>query len=135
MNGKIVIADDERLTRSLLENVLAKHLFLVFSAQDGQTALELVRKEKPDMLITDLVLPRIDGKELCQIVKLDPGLSRTKVILMTAVYSGSAFRSIARDSGADDYIEKPINSTTLLEKIYRLSAETPNSGENEKPSR
>jgi DNA-binding response OmpR family regulator len=133
MDIKIVVVDDDRLTISLLENVLADHLFSVFSAPDGQTGLELVQKEKPNILISDLVLPKVDGIELCKRVKQDPDLSQTKVILMSAVYMGSALRPIARDCGADEYIAKPLNSTNLLEKIYKLCAETA-AGEKEKPS-
>jgi DNA-binding response OmpR family regulator len=134
VDRKIVVVDDDRLTRSLLEHVLVDNLFSVYSAQDGQTALDLVKKEKPQILITDLVLPKIDGVELCKKVKQDPDLSQTKVILMTAVYMGSALRPIARDCGADEYIGKPINSTNLLEKIYRLYAQKDGSGEKERPS-
>jgi DNA-binding response OmpR family regulator len=131
---KIVVVDDDKLTRSLLEHVLTDNLFSVYSAQDGQTGFELVKKEKPDILISDLVLPKYDGMELCKRVKEDPNLSQTKVIIMSAVYVGSALRPIARDYGADEYIGKPINSTGLLEKIYRLCAETAKPGEKEKPS-
>jgi two-component system cell cycle response regulator len=118
---KIVVADDDKLTISLLEHVLADHLFFVHSAADGMTALDLVIREKPDVLITDLVLPKLDGMELCRRVREDPALKQTKVIIMTAVYGGSTFRPLARDCGADEYIGKPINSTYLLEKLYKLT--------------
>lgn len=121
MSIKVVVADDDELTISLLEHVLADNLFFVHSAADGMTALDLVIREKPDVLITDLVLPKLDGMELCRRVKEDPALKQTKVIIMTAVYGGSTFRSLARDCGADEYIGKPINSTNLLEKLYKLT--------------
>jgi DNA-binding response OmpR family regulator len=128
MNRKIVVADDDRVTLEILYHILANNSFYVYSARDGQAALELVKKEKPDILISDLVLPKLDGIALCKKVKEDPELSRTRVIMMTAVYKGSTFRPLARDCGADDYIEKPINSTTLLEKIYKLCRETIDQG-------
>jgi len=121
MSIKIVVADDDKLTVSLLEHVLTGNLFSVHSASDGLTALDLVWREKPDVLITDLVLPRLDGIELCRRVKEDPATQQTKVIVMTAVYGGTAVRPMARACGADDYIGKPINSTSLLEKLYRLT--------------
>ena len=130
----MVVADDDRLTRSLLEHVLTDNLFSVYSAADGQAGFELVKKEKPDVLISDLVLPKFDGIELCQRVKADPDLSRTKVIIMSAVYARSTLRPLARECGADEYISKPINSTNLLEKIYKLCAERDRAGEEEKPS-
>lgn len=134
MNGKIVVADDDRVTLQMLCHVLADNSFYVYSAQDGQAALELVKKEKPDILISDLVLPKLDGVALCKKVKEDPELSRTRVIMMTAVYKGSAFRPLTRDCGADDYIEKPINSTILLEKIYKLCSQSAEPGKKENPS-
>jgi DNA-binding response OmpR family regulator len=121
MSVKIVVADDDKLTVSLLEHVLADHLFTVHSARDGFLALDLVWREKPAVLITDLVLPKLDGMELCRRVKEDPAMMATKVIVMTAVYGGSAVRPMAQQCGADDYIGKPLNSTSLLEKIYRLT--------------
>jgi len=121
MSIKIVVADDDKLTVSLLEHVLTGNLFSVHSASDGLTALDLVWREKPDVLITDLVLPRLDGIELCRRVKEDPAVRRTKVIVMTAVYGGTAVRPIARACGADDYIGTPLNSTDLLEKLHRLT--------------
>jgi DNA-binding response OmpR family regulator len=121
MSVKIVVADDDKLTVSLLEHVLTANLFSVYSASDGLTALDLVWREKPDVLITDLVLPRLDGMELCRRIKEDSALQKTKVIVMTAVYGGSAIRPMARECGADDYIGKPINSTGLLEKLYKLT--------------
>jgi DNA-binding response OmpR family regulator len=121
MSAKIVVADDDKLTVSLLEHVLADHLFTVHSARDGFLALDLVWREKPAVLITDLVLPKLDGMELCRRVKEDPATKATKVIVMTAVYGGSAVRPMAQQCGADDYIGKPLNSTSLLEKIYKLT--------------
>jgi DNA-binding response OmpR family regulator len=128
MDIKIVLVDDDRVTLRFLEHFLVGNLFSVYTAQDGQTALELVKREKPSFLVSDLVLPRIDGIELCKKVKQDQELSRTKVIIMSAVYIGSALRPVALECGADEYIGKPIKSTELLEKIYRLYSEIESSG-------
>jgi CheY-like chemotaxis protein len=82
-------------------------------------------------VISDFVLPKIDGVELCKRIKQDPDLKRTRIILMSAVFQGSHLRTVARDCGADAFIGKPIRSTELLEKILKLSAETilPGKGE------
>lgn len=121
MSTKIVVADDDKLTVSMLEHILADNQFTVYSAPDGLTALDLVWRERPEVLITDLVLPRLDGMELCRRIKEDPEVSGTKVIVMTAVYGGSTVRPVAKACGADDYIDKPINSTALLEKLFRMT--------------
>jgi DNA-binding response OmpR family regulator len=120
MHGKIVIAEDDKVTLRTLERFLVDNSFFVYPAQDGQTAFELVRQERPDILISDLVLPKLDGVQLCNKVKQDPDLNRIQVIMMTAVYKGSTFKPLTRDCGADEYIEKPIDMTNLLEKIFRL---------------
>jgi DNA-binding response OmpR family regulator len=134
MDIKIVLVDDDKVTLRFLEHFLVDNLFSVQTAQDGETALALVKKENPSILISDLVLPKIDGVELCKRIKQDPDLKRTKVILMSAVYMGSALRPVARDCGADGFVGKPIRSTELLEKIYKLSAEADSPGGKETPS-
>jgi DNA-binding response OmpR family regulator len=134
MDIKIVLVDDDRVTLRFLEHFLVGNLFSVQTAQDGETALDLVKREKPSILISDLVLPKIDGVELCKRIKQDPDLKRTKVILMSAVYRESALRSVARDCGADGFVGKPIRSTEMLEKIYQLSGEADRPGRKETPS-
>jgi len=133
MHGKIVIAEDDKVTRQTLERVLAHNSFYVYGAPDGLAALELVRQEKPDILICDVVLPKLDGLQLCQRVKEDPNLNETKIIMMTAVYKGAAFGSLTRDCRADDYLDKPIDLTSLLEKIFRLCGEVPPPGKIKNP--
>ena len=134
MDIKIVLVDDDKVTLRFLEHLLVDNLFTILTAQDGEAALELVKREKPSILISDLVLPKIDGVELCKRIKQDPDLKRTKVILMSAVYREAALRSVARDCGADGFVGKPIRSTELLEKIFKLSGEADSPGEKETPS-
>jgi two-component system alkaline phosphatase synthesis response regulator PhoP len=128
MSIKIVLVDDDKVTLAYLEHFLTGNLFSVHVAQDGQTAWELVQREKPHILVTDLLLPKIDGLELCKKVKQDPNLSQTKVIITTAVYKESTVRPVVRESGADAFIGKPVRSTELLEKIYSLYAEIEGTG-------
>ena len=120
MKGKIVIIDDDRVTLTMLEMILSRNGYQVLSAQDGEAGLELVSKEKPDAVISDMLLPKIHGLELCSQIKQDPQLKDIKVILMTAVYKGAAFQFEAKDSGADHFIEKPINTNALLERLDQL---------------
>ncbi|MCK4496369.1 MAG: response regulator [Candidatus Aminicenantes bacterium] len=120
MSKKIVVIDDDRITLTMLEMVFSRHGFQVFSAQDGAEGYELVQKEKPDILISDMLLPKIHGTELCKKIKETPELKQTKVILMTAVYKGPSFRFEARDCGADDFIEKPLDMKDLLSRIDKF---------------
>jgi len=134
MDLKIVLVDDDKVTLRFLEHFLVDNLFTVLTAHDGETAWDLVKREKPSILVSDLVLPKIDGAELCKRIKQDAGLKRTKVILMSATYMGSTLRLAARDSGADGFVSKPIRSTELLEKIQKLSIEGDSPGGKETPS-
>ncbi|MCK4432217.1 MAG: response regulator [Candidatus Aminicenantes bacterium] len=120
MSKKIVVIDDDRITLTMLEMVFSRHGFQVFSAQDGAEGYELAQKEKPDILISDMLLPKIHGTELCKKIKETPELKQTKVILMTAVYKGPSFRFEARDCGADDFIEKPLDMKDLLSRIDKF---------------
>jgi two-component system cell cycle response regulator len=120
MKSKILIIDDDRVTLTMLEMILSRHGYQVLSAKDGAEGLELATKEKPGAVISDMLIPKIHGLELCTKIKQDPQLKDIKVILMTAVYKGTAFQFEAKDSGADLFIEKPIDTNELLDKLDKL---------------
>jgi CheY-like chemotaxis protein len=111
MKSKILIIDDDRVTLTMLEMILSRHGYQVLSAKDGAEGLDLATKEKPDAVISDMLIPKI---------RQDPQLKDIKVILMTAVYKGAAFQFEAKDSGADYFIEKPIDTNELLDKLDKL---------------
>ncbi len=123
MNNKIVIIDDDRVTVRLLEGILTRSQFYVFSTRDGESGYELTLQEKPDIVICDFLLPKIDGIEVCKRIKENPELNRTKVILMTAVYKGATAKDALRGSKADEFIEKPFETLILMKKVYRLCQE------------
>ena len=122
MFKKIVLVEDDPVTLRLLEGILTRSDFLVRSAKDGQAGLEIIRREKPDLVISDVVLPRLDGLGLCAHIKEDPALASVKVVLTTAVYRNVTLKQIMRDTKADAVIEKPIDSATLLARINNLLA-------------
>jgi len=120
MNKKIVVIEDDRVTLEILNKILSRNEFQVFCATDGKTGYELVLSEKPDIVISDLLIPKIHGLDLCQKIKQDPNLKKTKIILMTATYKTPAFKHEIRESGAEEFIEKPIDTIELMKKIYKL---------------
>ncbi len=120
MKGKILIVDDDRVTLTMLEMILSRHGYQVLKATDGEEGLKLVSKEKPDTVISDMLIPKIHGLDLCTKIKQDPQLKEIKVILMTAVYKGTAFKFEAKNCGADHFIEKPIDTNELLDKLNEL---------------
>jgi len=123
MFKKIVLVEDDPVTLRLLEGILGQNDFLVRSAQDGQAGLALVRKERPDLVISDVVLPKLDGLDLCEQIKSDPALGQIKVILITAVYKNIALKHVVRGSRADAVIEKPLDPASLIRKIKSLLPE------------
>ena len=123
MNKKIVVIDDDQVTLEILNKMLSKDDFEVFCAKDGKSGLELVRSEKPGLVLLDLLLPKVHGLEVCQKIKKDPDLKKTKIILMTATYKTAAFRHEITMSGAEEFIEKPLDTIELMKKIYRLCIE------------
>jgi len=120
MSNKVVIVDDDVKIVILLEKVLTKLGFEVFSAGDGDKALALVKQEKPDLLISDMLIPGIHGIELSKTIKQDPELKDTIIILMTAVYGKLEYTSNDMNSMADKFIEKPIDVKELVNLIGTL---------------
>jgi len=120
MGHKVVVVDDDVKVVILLEKVLKKLGFEVFSAGDGDKALELVKKEKPDLLISDMLIPGLHGIELSKTIKQDPELKDTIVVLMTAVYGKMEYTSNDMKSMADKYIDKPIDVKDLISLVGTL---------------
>ena len=120
MSVKIVVVDDDRATLALLERNLIMRGFWVYSAKDGEEGFDLIAKEKPDLVLSDMLMPKIHGVDLCKTIKSTPELKNTKVIMMTGVYKGRFGLEEAFDSGADYFITKPIDMENLLTKIFEL---------------
>ena len=120
MSVKIVVVDDDRATLALLERNLIKRGFWVYSAKDGEEGFDLITKEKPDLVVSDMLMPKIHGVDLCKTIRVTPELKKTKVIMMTGVYKGRFGLEEAFDSGADYFITKPIDIDNLVKKIFEL---------------
>ncbi len=120
MIRKIVVIDDDPITVTMLTKLLAQKDVQVFSSPDGLKGWELIQQERPDLIISDLLVPHIDGLELAKMIKNHPALGSTKIVLMSAVYKGFYHRDDIQASGANDFISKPIDTKILREKISRL---------------
>lgn len=120
MATKIAIVDDDRVTLAVIEKALILAGFWVYSAKDGEEGLELVKREKPDILISDILMPKIHGVDLCKKVKESQKLKHTRVILMSGVYKKITYKDLIRESGADDFMEKPVDLNDLKDRINKL---------------
>ena len=113
---KIVIIDDEKKITDVIESYLKREGYKVFTAYDGEEGLKLIKKVYPDLLIVDLMLPKLSGEEICREVRK---ISEIPIIMLTAKSSeDDIVKGI--DIGADDYITKPFSVRELLSRIKGL---------------
>ena len=123
----ILVVDDEADLVELVSYNLKKEGFIVDSASDGETALTRIRKGKYDLLILDLMLPGIQGMELCRILRNDPKTSVLPIIMLTAK-GDEVDRILGLEMGADDYMAKPFSPRELVARVkavLRRSKEKP----------
>lgn len=116
MKETILIVEDEKDIVKMLEYNLGKEGFKTLSARAGETALELVGKEHPDLIILDLMLPGIDGLEVCKALKEEKRTASIPIIMLTAK-SQESDKVIGLELGADDYITKPFSPRELIARI------------------
>ncbi len=110
----IVVMEDDAATRTLVASVLRKNGYDVLSADNGLSGLELVRQNKPDLVISDVQMPTMDGFAMLQALRADPAICATPVVLLTSLQERAHMR-IGMTSGADDYITKPFRPGELRE--------------------
>ncbi|MHB8877871.1 MAG: response regulator [Myxococcaceae bacterium] len=112
----IVVADDEPSILELLTRVLQKHNFQVAIAKRGDEALALIRKVKPKMVILDVLMPGLDGLDICKMLRADASMADIPVIFLSALDEETLTR-VAGDAGATDFLHKPIALTDLLNMV------------------
>ena len=116
---KILIVDDEIDILEILSYNFKKENYEVFTIDNGVDAIKLAKKEIPDLIILDVMMPQMDGIEACRLLKEEPSLANTIIIFLTA--RGEEYSEIAGfDVGADDYITKPIRPRALLTRVKSL---------------
>jgi len=116
MKGKILIVDDEKDIVKMLDYNLKKEGFMTVSAYDGQEAILAAQRDSPDLIILDIMLPNIDGLEVCKILKKDDNTARIPIIMLTAK-AQEADKIVGLELGADDYITKPFSIRELIARI------------------
>lgn len=118
-NKTILIVDDEPIMLKFIVGIIRKAGYEVLTASDGEEGVEIAKKHKPDIILFDLMLPKLNGLEACKILKSDPDLGLTKVILLTAKTDEQS-KITALSNGADDFLTKPFSSTEVLSRISNL---------------
>jgi two-component system, cell cycle response regulator len=119
MTALILVVDDIPANVKLLEAKLSSEYYDVITAEDGFKALEQIKTHKPDMVLLDVMMPGIDGFEVCRRIKADIEISHIPVVMVTAL-SDISDRVKGLEAGADDFITKPINDTALFARVKSL---------------
>ena len=116
---KILIADDEPDILEILKFNLDNEGYEVITAKDGDEAIEKARRTKPDLVILDVMMPKKNGVEVCQVLRGQPAFNETLIIFLTAVNDeGTHIKGL--ETGADDYISKPISPKVFLSRVNAL---------------
>ncbi|MBA3018417.1 MAG: response regulator transcription factor [Proteobacteria bacterium] len=121
---KILLVDDDLDFCEATKLILESKAFKVSLAYDGKEGLNMARSEQPDLVILDVMMPEMNGYDVCVVMKADPELNRIPVILLTAVSQEMFKTSFTKEMGlmteADDYIAKPVEPEELVERIEVL---------------
>ncbi len=115
---KILLVDDDMGLRRLVRLTLGPD-YDVFEANDGQEAIEVARREHPDLVFMDIRMPKLSGYEACRLIKESPDTANAKVVMLTA-NTRDEDREIGERVGADGYMTKPYSPLALLAKVEEL---------------
>jgi two-component system alkaline phosphatase synthesis response regulator PhoP len=124
---RILIVEDDKDIVKIIRFTLEREGFEVSATYDGSTGLAEVRRSHPDLLILDLLLPKLHGLEICKVIRGDRTLKQLPILILTA-RKGEADRVVGLELGADDYVTKPFSARELLARVRALlrRAEPPN---------
>ena len=115
---KILIADDEKHVHDLLRQSLSVDEFHIIHAYDGKETLKLAKERLPDFIVLDIMMPHMDGRDICRRLKSEPDTKNIEIIMLTAK-DEQHDRVLGLELGADDYITKPCSISYLARKIKR----------------
>jgi two-component system alkaline phosphatase synthesis response regulator PhoP len=119
MSQRILVVDDDRQIVRLVQSYLQQSGFTVLTAYDGEEALHAIRREKPDLVVLDLMLPKRDGLDVTRIVRGDEALSATPILMLTARVE-DVDKLIGLELGADDYLTKPFNPPEVVARVKAI---------------
>jgi DNA-binding response OmpR family regulator len=117
--GKILVVDDEVNITQILEFSIGAEGYEVVTAANGEEAIDKARREQPDLIILDVMMPKIDGYEACRILKANPLTKGIPVVLLTAK-GRDIDKRLGYEVGATDYIIKPFSPNKLIDRIHQL---------------
>lgn len=116
---KVLIADDEPDILEILKYNLSNEGYEVFTARDGDEAIEKARRHQPELIVLDVMMPRKTGVEVCQILRTQPAFRETLIMFLTAL-NDEATQVKGLETGADDYLSKPVSPKIFLTRVNAL---------------
>lgn len=116
---KILVVEDEPDIRKLIQYNLTQERFRVLEAEDGEQALKIIQRDKPNLIILDLMLPGLSGLELCKILRQRPDTTRVPILMLTAK-AGEADKVVGLEMGADDYLAKPFSPREMVARVRAI---------------
>ena len=117
--SKVIVIDDEPFILMMIEDKLKKAKIDVLTLRESRNALEVIKREKPELIILDWMMPELSGIDLCRIIKADPELKEIPIFILTAKGQDSD-EQIGIQCGASRYITKPFSPKSLLEMVQEI---------------
>jgi|SRR5579872_1755576 len=117
--SKILIADDNRQNCELLDAYLSDDRYQIEMVFDGQQTLDAVAKSQPDLILLDIMMPKVSGYEICQRLKSDPATRNIPIVMITALAETGDIEK-ALSAGAEDFLTKPVNKLELTTRVKTL---------------
>jgi CheY-like chemotaxis protein len=116
----VLLVDDEKDIQRVAVKVIGSLGYGMVLAKNGEEGLQLAKLYKPDLVLSDALMPKLDGREMCRRIKSDPETEGIKVVVMTALYTNVKYKTEAyRNFRVDDYLAKPLDFTTLREVLQK----------------
>lgn len=118
--ARLLVVDDRKMDREYFKALFPSSDYLVLEAADGEAALELVRREKPDLVLTDLLMPKLDGFELIRRIRTEPEIAATRVMVWSATFYAQDARVIGKSLGVARFLYKPVDPQQLLTAVNEV---------------